>query len=252
VAALWSKGNRSIAGSIGGISSDSTGQFMLTYSDDGGEHWVKPYSITPQIKNPSWKILFQGPGSGICMKDGTLVFPAQFWDSTKMPYATIVYSKDHGKTWHCEGVGAKSNTTESQVVELPNGNLMLNMRDNRGGYRSVATTNDLGKTWMTHSTSFNTLMDPVCQASLIRTKLKIKGKLRDALVFSNPNDAKDRKNITIKVSLDNGLSWPKDLQFLVHTDESYGYSSLVAIDQNTIGILYEGVKDLYFAKISYK
>jgi sialidase-1 len=129
---------------------------------------------------------------------------------------------------------------------------MLNMRDNRGGYRSVATTNDLGKTWMTHSTSFNTLMDPVCQASLISTKLKIKGKLRDALVFSNPNDAKDRKNITIKVSLDNGLSWPKDLQILVHTDESYGYSSLVAIDQNTIGILYEGVKDLYFAKISYK
>jgi sialidase-1 len=72
VAALWSKGNRSIAGSLPGISPDTTGQFVLVSSDDDGITWSAPYTITPQIKNPKWHLFFNGPGSGIAMKDGKL------------------------------------------------------------------------------------------------------------------------------------------------------------------------------------
>ncbi len=249
VAALWSKGNRSIAGSIGGISPDSTGQFVLVSSTDDGVTWSAPYTITPQIKEPAWKIFFNGPGSGIAMQDGKLVFAAQYWTSSNVPYSTIIYSDNQGSTWKGKILGPKSNTTESQVVETTPGTLMLNMRDNRGSFRSVATTSNMGASWTEHSTSYNTLPDPVCMGSLIKAKVSVNGTLKDVLFFSNPNSASGRVNITIKASLDLGQTWLPANQLLIDERQCYGYSSLTKIDDNTIGILYEGTKDLYFVKV---
>jgi len=251
VAALWSKGNRSIAGSQPGLSPDTTGQFVLVSSDDDGKTWSKPYSITSQVKDPKWHLYFNGPGNGIAMENGTLVFPSQYWDESKkpgMPHSSIIYSDDHGKTWK-SGTGAKSNTTESQVVETTLGTLMLNMRDNRGKYRSVSTTKDLGKTWLEHSTSYEALPDPVCMASLIKAKVNVKGKMRDVLFFSNVASQTSRMNMTIKASLDLGETWLPANELLLDERLSYGYSALTRIDDHTIGILYEGQSDLYFMRI---
>lgn len=248
VAALWSKGNHSIAGSIGGLSPDSTGQFILASSDDDGLTWSEPINITAQVKDPAWKIFFQGPGNGMAMHNGTIVFPAQYWDENKMPHSTIIYSDDHGKTWK-RGTGAKSNTTESTVVEAMPGILMLNMRDNRGDFRSVAITKNMGKTWIEHPTSYRTLPDPVCMGSLLKATFNVKGVMREVLFFSNPNSSSERSHITIKASLDLGETWPPANQLLIDEKKSYGYSSLTKIDDNTIGILYEGIKDLYFLRI---
>jgi sialidase-1 len=249
VAALWSKGNRSIAGSLPGLSPDTTGQYALVSSDDDGLTWTAPYTITPQIKNPAWHLFFAGPGNGIAMKDGTLVFPSQYWDEKKMPHSTIIYSKDHGRTWTGKILGPKSNTTESQVVETTPGTLMLNMRDNRGGFRSVATTGDLGKGWTEHHTSYSALPDPVCMASLIKADALVNGAMREVLFFSNPNTTSGRYNITVKASLDLGKTWQPAHQLLVDQRTCYGYSSLTRLDEKTVGLLYEGVKDLYFVRI---
>ncbi|MBK8657144.1 MAG: exo-alpha-sialidase [Haliscomenobacter sp.] len=249
VAALWSKGNRSIAGSGPGLTPDETGQFVLVSSNDDGLTWSAPYSITAQIKDPKWKIFFQGPGNGIAMADGKLVFPAQYWDPTGMPFSNIIYSQDHGTTWQSSKAAPKSNTTESQVVETMPGVLMLNMRDNRGKFRSVATTSDMGATWKEHPTSYSALPDPVCMGSLIKARVKIKGALREVLFFSNPNTSSGRYNITVKASLDLGESWSPEHQLLIDQRKCYGYSSLTAMDENTIGLLYEGTKELYFVKI---
>lgn len=73
VAALWSKGNRSIAGSKPGLSEDVTGQLVLVSSDDDGLTWSAPKSITKNVKDPAWNLFFNGPGSGIAMADGKLV-----------------------------------------------------------------------------------------------------------------------------------------------------------------------------------
>lgn len=252
VAALWSKGNRSIAGSIGGLSPDSTGQFVLVSSSDDGLTWSAPENITAQVKIPGWKLFFQGPGSGIAMQDGKLVFAAQYWDHTNKPYSTIIYSADHGLSWKGKTAGPKSNTTESQVVETTPGTLMLNMRDNRGYFRSVATTTDMGLSWTEHATSYHALPDPVCMASLIKAKVNIKGSMKDVLFFCNPNTSSGRYNITIKASLDLGKTWLPADQLLVDERYCYGYSCLTKIDNNTIGLLYEGSKDLYFVKIPVK
>ena len=249
VAALWSKGNRSIAGSKGGLSPDSTGQFLLVNSSDDGTTWSPAINITEQIKIPSWKILFQGPGAGIVMNDGKLVFPAQYWDASNVPYSTIVYSEDHGATWKGKITGPKSNTTESQVVETQPGTLMLNMRDNRGAFRSIATTNDMGRSWTEHSTSYQSLPDPVCMGSIIKASVNVKGKTQEVLFFSNPATTSGRYNITVKASLDLGQTWVSKNQLLIDERNCYGYSCLTKIDDHTIGILYEGVRDLYFVKV---
>lgn len=250
VSALWSKGNRSIAGSLPGLSPDETGQFVVVSSDDDGVTWTAPYTITPQIKNPAWHIFFNGPGSGIAMQDGKLVFAAQYWNESKIPYSTIIYSDDHGSSWKGKILGPKSNTTESQVVETTPGTLMLNMRDNRGSFRSVYTTTDIGANWLQHPTSYSALPDPVCMGSLIKAKVNVKGSLKDVLFFSNPNTSSGRYNITIKASLDYGTTWLPVNQLLIDERVCYGYSSLTKIDDNTIGILYEGTKDLYFVKVA--
>ena len=249
VAALWSKGNHSIAGSLPGLSPDSTGQFVVTSSSDDGLSWSAPDNITAQIKNPAWRIFFQGPGTGIAMQDGKLVFAAQYWNESKIPFSTIIYSNDHGGTWNGKINGPKSNTTESQIVETTPGTLQLNMRDNRGGFRSVATTNNMGITWTEHSTSYSALPDPVCMGSLIKAKIKTGGRLKEVLFFSNPNTGSGRYNITIKASLDMGQTWLPANQLLIDERLCFGYSSLTKVDDDTIGILYEGTKDVYFVTV---
>jgi len=248
VAALWSKGNRSIAGSGPGLSPDETGQFAVTSSTDDGLTWSEPYSITTQVKNPEWRLFFPGPGNGIAMADGKIVFPAQYWDANKMPHSTLIYSDDHGKTWK-GGVGAKSNTTESQLVETTPGTLMLNMRDNRGKFRSVATTTDMGKTWTEHATSYSALRDPVCMASFIKANVMVKGKMKEVLFFSNVDSDSKRINITIKASLDMGETWQPANELLLDERDCFGYSALTKIDDNTLGILYEGVSSLHFVRV---
>jgi sialidase-1 len=251
VAALWSKGNRSIAGSEPGLSPDTTGQFVLVSSEDDGVTWSQPYSITAQVKDPKWHLYFNGPGNGIAMQNGILVFPSQYWDESKkpgMPHSAIIYSTDHGKTWK-SGTGAKSNTTESQVVETTPGTLMLSMRDNRGNYRSVATTTDMGRTWTEHVTSYNTLPDPVCMASFIKANVNVNGAKKGVLFFSNPASSTARNNMTVKASLDLGEKWQAANELLIDERRGYGYSAMTKIDDNTIGLLYEGVRELYFIRI---
>ncbi|MBO9618332.1 MAG: exo-alpha-sialidase [Niabella sp.] len=254
VAALWSKGNHSIAGSEPGLSPDVSGQFILASSDDDGKTWSAPINITAQVKNPIWHLYFQGPGNGIAMQNGTLVFPSQYWDESPkpgLPHSSIIYSTDHGNTWK-SGRGAKSNTTEAQVVETTPGTLMLNMRDNRGSFRSVATTKDLGHTWLEHPGSGQALQDPVCMGSLIKAKVRVNGVLKEVLFFSNMNNRDARDHLTIKASLDLGETWVPAHQLLLDERKTFGYSSLVKVDEQTIGILYEGIRTLNFVTVPVK
>lgn len=241
VIALWTHGmgnRRAWHNSKAGMEIHETGQLVLTKSTDDGKTWSAPINITQQVKDPSWRLLLQGPGRGITMQDGTLVFPIQFIDSTAVPFAGIMYSKDSGKTWKIHS-SARSNTTEAQVAEIEPGVLMLNMRDNRGGSRAVSITKDLGQTWTEHPSSREVLPEPVCMASLLQVNAKENILNRDILLFSNPNSTKERNKITIKASLDGGLTFPDEYQLLLDEDHGWGYSCLTMIDGKTVGIIYE-------------
>lgn len=255
IVAVWTHGmgnRRAWFNSLPGMSLNETAQLMMVKSDDDGKTWSQPVNVTSQVKDPDWRFLLQGPGRGITMQDGTLVFTTQFIDSESLPHAGLMYSKDHGKTWIISSP-ARSNTTESQVAEVAPGVLMLNMRDNRGGSRAVSITKDLGKTWEEHPSNRRTLQEPVCMASLIKVPANENVFGKDILLFSNPNTTKDRKDITIKASLDGGLTWKESNQLLLDEEYGWGYSCLTMIDKETVGIMYESsVAHMTFQAIKLK
>lgn len=248
VAATWSHGDRSWRGSGPGLTAEETGQLMLVRSDDDGVTWSQPINITKQVKKPEWCFILQGPGKGITMQDGTIVFAAQYQDpphttdkvAHRLPHSTIIYSKDHGKTWNV-GTAAFDDTTEAQVIEVEPGVLMLNCRYNRKSVRVIMTTRDMGETWQKHTTSERSLIEPgSCMASLIDVDQEVGKTAGQWLLFSNPDSTRGRSHITIKASSDQGLTWPKQHRLLLDEQKSAGYSCMTMIDEKTIGILYEG------------
>ena len=255
IVAAWTDGmgnHRARWSSHPGMDLNHTAQLVMAKSTDDGKTWSAPINVTEQVKLPEWYFLLQGPGRGITTSDGTLVFPIQFIDKTRIPNAGIMYSKDRGETWKIHNY-ARTNTTEAQVAEVEPGVLMLNMRDNRGGSRAVYTTTDFGQTWKEHESSRTALIEPVCMASLISVKAKDNVLGKDLLIFSNPNSTSARKDMTIKISMDGGKTWSADHQLLLDEDYNWGYSCLTMIDKETIGILYESsVAHMTFQSIKLK
>lgn len=255
IVAAWTHGmgnQRAWWSSHPGMDLNHTAQLVMAKSTDEGKTWSAPINVTEQVKLPEWYFLLQGPGRGITTSDGTLVFPIQFIDKTRIPNAGIMYSKDRGETWKIHNY-ARTNTTEAQVAEVEPGVLMLNMRDNRGGSRAVYTTTDFGQTWKEHESSRTALIEPVCMASLISVKAKDNVLGKDLLIFSNPNSTSARKDMTIKISMDGGKTWSADHQLLLDEDYNWGYSCLTMIDKETIGILYESsVAHMTFQSIKLK
>ncbi|WP_299664901.1 sialidase family protein [uncultured Polaribacter sp.] len=244
-------------GSQPGFGVKETTQYMMAKSTDDGKTWSDPINLTKMLKKKEWWLFSATPGNGITLKDGTLVLPAQGRDKNGVPFSCIIYSKDRGTTWKTSNP-AYNNTTECSVVQLEDGSLMLNMRDNRNrkktrtNGRAIAVTYDLGESWIMHSTSHSALIEPVCMASLYKHHYTLNGVQKSVLLFSNPNTKEGRYDLTIKASFDNGKTWPKKYWLLLDEGYGRGYSSLTSIDENNIGILYEGSQaDMTFQKISF-
>jgi len=255
VSAVWTHGKPGThqwagKGSEPGHSIHQSSQFMMVRSKDDGLTWSKPENWTKRLKDPKWCLFAPAPGNGINLMDGTLVMPTQGRDATGLPFSNFMWSRDHGKSWTLSSP-ARDNTTECSVAELKDGSLMLNIRDNRNrkdksktNGRAVSVTHDMGKTWKVHSSDHGALPEPVCMASLISHDLKDD---RRVLFFSNPNSKYKREKMTVRMSLDQGKTWPKSILL----DQKGGaYSSLAMVDDRTLGILYESsVADMVFQKI---
>lgn len=244
-------------GSQPGFGVKETSQFLITKSTDDGLTWSEPVNIT-HIKKKEWWLFAPAPGHGITLSDGTLVFPTQGRDETGKPFSNITWSKDGGKTWTTSNPATK-NTTECMAVELTDGSIMLNMRDNRNrgneevNGRSVFVTSDLGETWTEHPTSRNALIEPTCMASLHKHVYRENGVEKSMLLFVNPASTSKRDNITLKVSYDDGNTWPEDKHILLDEYSGRGYSCITSVNDSTIGILYESSQaDMVFQTVSLK
>ncbi|MEG2331867.1 MAG: sialidase family protein [Bacteroides sp.] len=231
-------------GSQPGLGVKETSQFLITKSLDDGQTWSEPINITAQTKHPEWWLFAPAPGHGITLKDGTLVFPTQGRDKEGLPFSNITYSKDGGNTW-VTSRPAYHNTTECMAVELSNGDIMLNMRDNRNhgnkevNGRRICVTSDLGETWTEHPTSRKALVEPTCMASLHRHTYRHKGVEKSVLLFCNPESYNSRDHMTLKVSFDDGRTWSADRKILLDEYGSFGYSCITSVDESTIGVFYE-------------
>ncbi len=246
-------------GSQPGFGVKETAQFLIIKSEDDGKTWSAPINITSLTKKKEWWLYAPAPGHGITLVDGTLVFPTQGRDENGIPFSNITYSKDGGKTW-IASAPAYSNTTECMAVQLDNGDIMLNMRDNRNrgvkspNGRRVCVTSDLGKTWREHTSSYNALIEPTCMASIHKHVYSDdQGRLKSLLVFFNPNSYNAREKLTLKFSFDDGKTWPEKYWVMVDEWGGAGYSCITSIDENTLGIIYEGSgAHLVFQQIKLK
>ena len=245
--------------SLPGWSPYESAQFMMVSSSDDGKTWSDPVNLTGMIKPEDWYLLCPCPGNGITMSDGTLVVPVSGRDRYVDPFASIIYSHDHGMTWKLAQRIAYSQGGECTIAELTDGSLMLNthLRSNAGlsiedgNGRGVVTTSDLGRSWNLHPTD-HTLIEPPCEASLLSHRyISDEGETQDIMVFFNPHSCEARVDLTLQTSTDDGFSWPEKRHIIIDEGPSNGYSSMTSIDGKTIGLLYESSNaQLSFLQIS--
>lgn len=237
-------------GSEAGYEIGKSAQILMVKSSDEGLTWTKPENLTRQLKQESWWLIAPAPQQGINLPDGTLVMPMQGRDETGETFATIMSSRDHGRTWKLANP-ACSQANECQAAELGDGSIMLNIRNDKVGYRAVMITKDLGQTWTEHATHARTLIEPTCNASLYRVDFRAEGNPLHALLFANPHTRKGRTHHTIQVSFDDGLTWPESHHLLLDEGRGAGYPSLTRVDDAHVGIVYEGSQShLVFERIS--
>jgi sialidase-1 len=200
----------------------------LSSSKDDGVTWREPVNITTAVKRDDWGWYATGPGIGIQLRNGRLVIPCDHSRIEGKTYGShVIYSDDHGEHWRIGGV-VTGGANECQVAEVADGSLLLNMRMQSGEKkRGIARSFDGGLSW--GPLSFDeTLIDPVCQGSLIADGTE--------LLFSNPASTSKRENLTVRWSSDMGKTWHKQL---VLEPGPAAYSSLVVLGRGRYACLYE-------------
>ncbi|MDG2291320.1 MAG: sialidase family protein [Phycisphaerales bacterium] len=210
-------------------------------SDDDGLTWSDPDDVTAGVKDSTWTWYATGPGAGIQIKHGDhagrLVIPCDHIEAeTKHYYSHVIYSDDHGATWQRGGSTPQHQVNECEVVELSDGQLMLNMRnyDRTKKTRQVCTSDDGGSTW-TDQRHDEALIEPICQASICRLAWPDEVHA-GVIVFSNPASSEGRVQMTVRASFDDGETWP--VARVLHAGSS-AYSSLTARSDGGAYCLYE-------------
>jgi len=226
--------------------SKGTRSVWMTKSTDDGASWARPVEITKTVKAANWTWYATGPGVGIQLKSGRLVIPCDNKVAvTTARQSHVIYSDDHGANWKLGG-GVGPNCNESQVVELADGSLLLNMRSYQANNRRmISTSRDGGLTW-SRPVEDGTLIEPVCQASLLRYDWGDSAQA-PLLLFSNPASTR-REKMTVRVSYDQGKTWPVAKQ--LHGGLS-AYSCLTVLPDKSIGCLYERGEKSIYERISF-
>lgn len=236
---IWLCCYMAIGGSAAHYKDSYAGRVVLTKSVDDGQTWSAPIDVTEAVGPFN-----AGPGVGIQLSDGRMVIPGYGRDGSR-----VIFSDDHGQTWKSGAPVDNKQTDESQVVELANGSLMMNMRRPEGGCRYIAISKDRGETWNAGRHD-ETLPDPSCQASLVRFVDRNHGS-RGPLLFSNPphrGPFEARTGLTVRLSDDEGNSWKVVRQV---NPGPGAYSCLASLADGTIGLLYETGQHHPYEKITF-
>lgn len=218
--------------------------FHAIRSDDDGVTWSEPWDMTERVVDPAWSYLSVGPGRGVQTRGGTLMVPVYSMWKDDSRQCHLLCSEDHGATWEVRA-GVPDVSGESQAAELDDGSIMLNMRQPRSkGRRKVAISKDDGRSWG-EVWEDDALVDPGCMACLM--KYDHPGTEKRPLVFSNSACPDDRRDMTVKLSFDEGKTWP--VAQLVRSGRAM-YSCLTTLADGKVGLLYETGVTVVFAKFA--
>lgn len=227
----------------------------VSRSTDNGYTWTHE-TITSQITpDLTWRSRFAASGQGIQLhygeNAGRLIQQYTIINGSGGIQAFSAYSDDHGDTWSA-GTAFGSSMDENKTVELSDGTVMMNSRDSGGSkLRKIAKSVDGGETYGAVTTDPN-LIDPTNNASIVRAFPNAAQGSPEAkiLLFSNAASQSGRTNGTIKMSCDDGQTWPVSKVF---QSGGMAYSTLATLPDGNIGLLYEpngGSGGIRFAKFN--
>ena len=225
----------------------------LQYSDDGGLSWSAPRDLSPEILPADWNSWYAtGPVHGVQLTRGRyagrLVFGVntETWDGGRVSanHAALVVSDDHGghwrigasDTWPIAADGTfRQKPSELTLAERADGSLLVSGREQDGtdlGHRTQAVSRDGGTGFTAPFRDLPDLYAPQVQGSLLR--------LGDRLLLACPGDPDRRRTMMVRSSYDGGRTWEGADRGTVVTTDWSGYSDLVRIGHDTVGLLYEG------------
>jgi sialidase-1 len=234
-------------------------------SDDEGATWTEPVEITKTFEDfrsdYDWKILATGPSHAIQLtrgpKRGRLVVPVWLSLGTgrnahRPSVTATIYSDDHGKTWQRGDIAVPDtpefiNPNETVIVQLADGSVMLNSRNESKRHRRLVTISPDGATGWSEPRFDEQLLEPICMAGIVRVR-EPRGDKPGLIAFSNPHNLsrragpvsagknRDRRNVSIKLSYDEGKTWTANRTLEAGFS---GYSDLAVLPDATILCLYE-------------
>jgi sialidase-1 len=231
---------------------------------DEGVSWSPPREIT-EVFNEfrkrdgfDWEVLAMGPGHGVTLRSGRMVVP--IWLSTDRRHrpsiSASIYSDDGGETWKPGDVIVTTtdetpNPSEHQLVELADGRVLANIRTESSRHRRLLAISPDGASQWNEPAFAEDLYEPICMGSTVSAPSAVSGGAsseasRSLLLFSNPDSgpahaggkqgSRDRRNLTIKVSNDDGQTWTA-----AHTIDAgpSGYSDMAVAADGTVLLVYE-------------
>lgn len=231
--------------------------YLKTSRDDGAT-WSAPHEITSAFDEfrtrdgYQWQVIAMGPGHGITLRSGRLAVPV--WLATDKRHrpsiSTTIYSDDQGKTWHAGDVIVETtdetpNPSETELVELSDGSVLANVRNESKRHRRLFSVSKDGATGWSKPEFQETLYEPICMggnAAMVDDEGRT-----TALLYSFPNSGpgtgptgkegnRERRNLTLRLSNDDGKTWSASR--VVDAGPS-GYSDLAVGADGTIYLIYE-------------
>lgn len=235
-------------------------------STDDGVTWSKPVEITaafePFRAKYDWKVIATGPGHGVQLKSGRLVVP--IWlayggvgDHGPSAAGTI-FSDDHGRTWKAGDIafpnaGELKSPNETMLATLSDGCVILVTRSLSAANRKLVSISADGATGWSEPKFHPELWEPRCMAGIVTHPDGV-------LLFSNPHTlprAKDgkeipggrgkRENLSIKLSRDDGKTWPVNKTLEAGPS---AYSDLAVLPDGTVLCLYEAGESIACARFN--
>jgi hypothetical protein len=208
-------------------------QTLARTSDDHGLTWSAPIDLTAvarDMKDPIWTSSVVGPGGAIQTRSGRLIVPVWTYPTWQV---FALFSDDHGNTWQRGGmVPRTSGGNEDQLVELADGKVLIDVRQNAGPQRWQASSGDAGQTWSEPRPGV-TVSAVAC--AIERYTLKSAGDDRDRIVWTGPKGP-GRNHLVLRVSYDEGQTFPSERTV---SAEPAAYSDLTILKDKTVGVLWE-------------
>ncbi len=209
-------------------------QVWMRFSDDGGRSWAEPIDVTDAVRDVNrWSSVVCGPGNGIQLHTGRLVVPVYGERPRRDPIwraAFAVFSDDGGKTWQ-RGEWVSVNCNENQMVELDNGVVVVDARQEGGvAHRWMLVSRDGAVTWGKPREGLT--VTPVC-TSLVRYRPR--GDTESWYIWSGPRGP-GRRDLVLKLSTDQCRTFQGEL--LVGPGPA-AYSNLAVLANGRVGVVWE-------------